>query len=535
MNLPSIAFFPGHNASISIYRDNDILTIIELERITNIKNSSFDYFMPLVNQEIVLNELANYIKTEYNIDKYDKFIINNNGRGNDIEKFKLHFPANEYIIDLSHHVAHSFGSLYQSPFNEAIILSFDGGGEDGHFNIYLAKKQEELKLIKQVHIDLGSHYHLLGSVCKDIKNYNVLTAAGKVMGLQSYGEVIKEWKNPLKEFLISSIPFYNNCNYKIKTLSEKINTKLYSVYIQQIGFQHLDDVTPDNLLTGKIAYNLLRTEQEVFEEIVFEQLDEIMSQYNLPLIISGGCAMNILFNTSAKNRYNRDVFVAPNSSDCGLSFGLLMKYMKPTKIMDITYKGIGILDKNILIEESQKRNCNKTNLNQIINDLSNNKILGIIQNNSEHGPRALGNRSIICSPISLDMKDILNFKVKHREWFRPFAPIVRLEDVSKYFEWEGESRWMNFCPKVRLEYIDKIPAVVHVDGTARVQTITREQNEFIYDLLTLFEEKTGIGVLLNTSFNIDGKPILSTYKDAFKVFDETQLDRLYLNGYYFSK
>jgi carbamoyltransferase len=245
--------------------------------------------------------------------------------------------------------------------------------------------------------------------------------------------------------------------------------------------------------------------------------------------------MNILFNTSAKNRYNRDVFVAPNSSDCGLSFGLLMKYMKPTKIIDITYKGIGILDKNILIEESQKRNCNKTNLNQIINDLSNNKILGIIQNNSEHGPRALGNRSIICSPISLDMKDILNFKVKHREWFRPFAPIVRLEDVSKYFEWEGESRWMNFCPKVRLEYIDKIPAVVHVDGTARVQTITREQNEFIYDLLTLFEEKTGIGVLLNTSFNIDGKPILSTYKDAFKVFDETQLDRLYLNGYYFSK
>jgi carbamoyltransferase len=133
------------------------------------------------------------------------------------------------------------------------------------------------------------------------------------------------------------------------------------------------------------------------------------------------------------------------------------------------------------------------------------------------------------------MKDILNLKVKHREWFRPFAPIVRLEDVSEYFEWEGESRWMNFCPKVRPEYLNKIPAVVHVDGTARVQTITREQNTFIYDLLTEFKEKTGVGVLVNTSFNVDGKPILSTYKDAFKVFDETQLDRLYLDGYYFLK
>ena len=133
------------------------------------------------------------------------------------------------------------------------------------------------------------------------------------------------------------------------------------------------------------------------------------------------------------------------------------------------------------------------------------------------------------------MKDTLNHKVKHREWFRPFAPIVRLEDVSEYFEWEGESRWMNFCPKVKKEWRDRLPAVTHVDGTGRVQTVTKEQNPLIYDILTLFKEKTGVGVLVNTSFNVDRKPILSSYKDAFKVFDETQLDRLYLDGYYFVK
>jgi carbamoyltransferase len=133
------------------------------------------------------------------------------------------------------------------------------------------------------------------------------------------------------------------------------------------------------------------------------------------------------------------------------------------------------------------------------------------------------------------MKDILNAKVKHREWYRPFAPVVRLEDVSSYFEWEGESRWMTFCPKVKPEWREKLAAVTHVDNTARVQTVTREQNEWLYDLLTEFKSITGVGVLLNTSFNVDGKPILSTIKDAFKILQETQMDGLVLENVYIKK
>ena len=189
----------------------------------------------------------------------------------------------------------------------------------------------------------------------------------------------------------------------------------------------------------------------------------------------------------------------------------------------------------MLMEYVNTYNARKVNIDAIVQDLINQRILGLIQGNSEHGPRALGNRSIICSPIPLNMKDTLNHKVKHREWFRPFAPIVRLEDVSEYFEWEGESRWMNFCPKVRKEWRDRLPAITHVDGTGRVQTVTKEQNPLIYEILTQFKEKTGIGVLVNTSFNVDRKPILSSYKDALKVFHETELDRLYLDGYYFTK
>ena len=133
------------------------------------------------------------------------------------------------------------------------------------------------------------------------------------------------------------------------------------------------------------------------------------------------------------------------------------------------------------------------------------------------------------------MKDVVNEKVKHREWYRPFAPVVRLEDISKYFEWDKESKWMSFCPKVREEWREKLAAVTHVDGTARVQTVTREQNEWLYDLLTKFEEKTGTGVLLNTSFNVDGKPILSTIQDAFHILEKTQLDCLVIENYYTRK
>ena len=174
-------------------------------------------------------------------------------------------------------------------------------------------------------------------------------------------------------------------------------------------------------------------------------------------------------------------------------------------------------------------------IEQLVEDLTTGKIIGVARGRAEHGPRALGNRSILCNPSLPDMKDVLNEKVKHREWYRPFAPVVRLEDVSEYFEWDKEARWMSFCPKVKEEWREKLAAITHVDGTARVQTVTKEQNEWLYDLLTAFKAKTGVGVLLNTSFNVDGKPILSTVKDAFKILESTEMDGVLLENYYIKK
>lgn len=518
-NLPIIALHHSHNASVAVYHNNDILEVIEFERFINKKNASFDFFEPIKSTDILLDEIYFYLYNKYGFTEYSKMIYDE--YDTDIpEKYKKQIPAKEYIHDrYAHHAGHASNALYQSNFNEALIVSFDGGGPDGFFNIYLGKKGEELQKLNHYSIDLGSHYHVFGALCKDIRNYHVLTAAGKVLGLQSYGKVINEWKPHINEFFTYAGRYWQQLDARIEKMSNGIGVPF----------------SKKSPLEGQNAYDLTRTAQEVFEEVVFERIDEYVKNYQLPIIISGGCALNIVLNTRIKERYNRDVFVAPNSSDCGLAVGLILKHIKPMHQIDVTYKGIDVLDRHTLMEYIEFRNGKKAEINKIVEDLSSNKILGVVQGKSEHGPRALGNRSIICSPIPSDMKDVLNAKVKHREWFRPFAPVVRLEDVSEYFEWEGESRWMNFCPKVREQYKSKLPAVTHVDGTARVQTITREQNPFIYDLITQFKEKTGIGVLVNTSFNVDGKPILSSYKDAFKVFDETQLDRLYLNGYYFSK
>ncbi len=518
MSLPSIALHTHHNASVAVYHENDIVCVIEFERFVNKKNASGDFFEPIHAKDYILQNIYEYLKEKYGYEKYDKFIM---GQGYPVmpEKNKEAIPANEYIIDESHHPAHAYGSFAQSPFEKALIISFDGGSNDGFFNLYIGERGKDLTNVVNFGIDLGSHYHLIGLFCNEVRNYHALTAAGKVLGLQSYGKVREEWRAPLKKFFTSSVPYWYNLENKKKLLSEEIGIEF----------------SGDNRLNGEEGNDFARTAQEVFEEVFFEKVDNLVREFNLPIVLTGGCALNIVLNTRVKERYGLPVFVAPNSTDCGLSVGLLCKHFKPTNIIDVTYKGIDVLDKYVLMEEVNNRNARKVDMSVIVNDLVNQRILGVVQGRSEHGPRSLGNRSILCSPIPHHMKDTLNFKVKNREWYRPFAPIVRLDDVSEYFEWEGESRWMNFCPKVRPEFREKLPAITHIDGTARVQTVTREQNPFIYDLLTQFKEKTGIGVLVNTSFNVDGKPILSNYYDAIRVYEHTQLDRLYLDGYYFSK
>jgi carbamoyltransferase len=538
--MVNIGFYGSHNAALVIEKEGEIILVLEIERFLNYKNSGVAQYKTVRATFLhpIVEYLKDYILKIAGVEEFDNCYHMNTDVIIDNVRYNLEqiIPAKNYIQGL-HHESHAAGSFYQSPYKEAIVFSFDGGGNDGFFNIFHATRKNSVKLLESVlnpvintahiHYDLGFAYMLTGNYLEDIRleplSEGNLVFPGKVMGLVSYGTVKENWIKPFIEFYKSK-PDGLNYLEKIEQLSKKIKVKLDT----------------DERLKGKTAYDFAATSQFAFEECFIEVAKPYIRKYkNIPIIISGGCALNIILNTRIKKQFKREVFIGPNPNDCGLAAGLILHNLKPEKQIDLTYSGTKLLDfdnfGNYIQNHPNHINVEIVDLKNIATDLSDGKIIGVARGRSEHGPRALGNRSILCNPAIKEMKDILNKKVKNREWYRPFAPVVRLEDVSTYFEWQGEARWMSFCPKVKKKWQKKLPSITHVDGTARVQTVTKEQNKWLYDLLTLFKKKTGVGVLLNTSFNVNGKPILSTVADAFEIFNNTELDSLIIEKYYVKK
>lgn len=546
----NISFYGSHNAAYVVEKDGEIVLVLEVERFLNTKNSGMaQYLVPKSSDLLFLAQyIPQYIMKSLGIDEFDNcYFLNTDVILDGTHSLENYIPAKNYKWGY-HHRSHAAGTFYQSPYNEALVFSFDGGGDDGKFNIYHATRENSVELLEEIYnpiynsphvkYDLGFPYMIFAHYMADIKqepiNIGNLVYPGKIMGLASYGNVNNEW---LPDF----IEFYKN-NPDGAHYGEWDETGYYDYEKKLIllGEKIGVEFNSNKRIEGQLSYDIAATSQRAFEECFLEVAKPYFDKYpDLPICITGGCGLNIILNTRLVEEFNKEVFVGPNPNDCGIALGLMLDNTRPTNPVDVTYSGTELLDINLLSHYIQNQHFSFTShildTEKLINDISNGKIVGVARGKSEHGPRALGNRSILCSPIFPEMKDILNEKVKHREWYRPFAPVVRLEDVNKYFEWNRESRWMSFCPKVREEWKEKLGAITHVDGTARVQTVTKEQNEWLYNLITDFEKKTGVGVLLNTSFNVDGKPILSTIEDAFKILRETQMDGIVIESTYIKK
>lgn len=544
--MVNISLYGSHNSALAVEIDGKVVLVLEAERLTNYKNGAFAQYKVVHSPFAALQYAIEWIKKTYKITEFDNcYVLNDDVVFGDTRyQMRNIIPAKTYQ-HYNHHAAHAAGCFYQSPHQEALVFSFDGGGNDGKFNIYHADRERGVDLMNAVinplykhpHIyyDLGFPYMVFGHYLDDIKQEPLsdgnLVYPGKLMGLASYGTVNNSWL-PFFTAFYKSDPNGNNYQDHINILAQNIGVKFDA----------------NNRLNGQVAYDIAATSQKAFEDCFLEIAIPYMEQYpNLPICVTGGCGLNIILNTKLATEFGRDVFVGPNPNDCGVALGGLLHFMKPQEPIDVTYAGLPLLDMDTLPMYSQQYHCKhivtsetidstyEVSMETIVSDLIDGKIIGVARGTAEHGPRALGNRSIICNPSIADMKDILNAKVKNREWYRPFAPVVRLEDVSKYFEWDRDARWMSFCPTVREEWREKLPAITHVDNTARVQTVTIEQNPWLYDLLTRLESETGVGVLLNTSFNVNGKPILSTLHDAFEIYTKTQLDALIVEQFYFRK
>ena len=518
-NLVSI--FAGHDSNISFYHaEKDEYHTIEIERLVKKRYFRLHEDNTPLYQKDVLEHCRDIAWQEWGIkNDYEAVLISSDGyiqtEPRDI------FNTEKVITIASHHQTHAASTLYKSPFDQALIFSYDGGGDDGHFNIYFGdKKTGSIRQLGKIESDFGGGYLLCGSLIREVaeKSRHQLALSGKLMGLCAYGKPIKKYVPAFKEF------FFDR---DYRKLAETTGLPL----------KNLDNPWENPLenwvFEGQEGYDIAATAQEAFEYATFSVLDKY--DPNVPLIMTGGCALNVLVNEKVKCLYDRCLYVPPNPHDGSLSLGHMFLYRKPTEKVDITYSGLPLLGSrsglNFWATKYKATKVNKKEIAQLIKD---GKILGLVYGDSEVGPRALGNRSIVCDPNIADMKDILNSKVKFREWYRPFAPFCKKEDAHKYFESRDfeNLEYMSYAPRVK---VDTLPSITHVDGTARLQTVTEESHSHFYELLTEFGKLSETNVLLNTSFNIRGFPILSTIEDALYALNNTEMDYVVIEDYLFGK
>ena len=471
-----LGIFGSHNSAIGIAVDNKVKEVIELERWVGIKNAAFAFHFPIDNPENTFKEIILYLKNKYNVDKYSVV-----GYTSDNNLHQL-VEADEYRY-IPHHTAHCANGLYQSDYDKALVVSFDGGSEEGFFKIFQASKGNPPKLLSNIGVDLCVSYAAVAHYLEPIKTednwwWGNLVYAGKIMGLAGLGKI---------DYSLVS-----------KFYSYYLGQSVDNVNVAHERYQSLN-------IQGK-PEDIAATSQFVFESI----FNDIIKGYkkDLPLIFCGGGAMNII------NNARHDAFVSPNPDDRGLALGCLLEIIKPKEKFNSMYIGLpwtGNKHNSLTPEEFALKIIDKN-------------IIGLVQGNSEYGARALGNRSILCLP-SKGMKDRLNNTIKYRESFRPFSPLCKEEDKTKWFQSNVTNLWMSHNAKVIFKN-DAIDSIVHADNTARLQTITSDSNPYLYKVLTVMESNGVQPILLNTSFNVQGKPILNSYEDAMWMLSNTGLDEL---------
>lgn len=454
-----------------------------------------------------------------------------------------HCKINWDIRFIEHHLSHAAMAYFTSPFENAAVLVVDAVGENATTSLFKASGYK-IESIKQQ--SFPNSVGLLYSAFTYFLGFQVNSDEYKVMGLAPYGDLCAK----------QTQRFINIIKTKLVRIGDDgsiiINQKYFTF---MVGMRMVDDYMWTKLFgIAKRETNApIRTEhknlaiaiQNVIEEIFLKLATHIKSltQCN-NLCISGGCALNCSAMGKIKGSgLFSNVFVPFSPGDDGGAIGAALAFhalMSGKRYMsDISpYQGCSF--KNEEVERAIKEEnlefyfVQEENLyDEIAFSLSHGNIVGWFQGRMEFGPRALGNRSILADPRVFSMKDRVNAKVKYREAFRPFAPVVTQDDASHFFE-DSNSPFMMFTTQVRID-TTLIPAVTHVDNTARIQTVTETSNIRLYKLLKAFENYSKIPILLNTSFNVMGEPIVCTPIDAIKTFKTSGLDILVINNYIVKK
>ncbi len=476
-------------------------------------------------------------------------------------KLKAHdknYRSDQNIFFSDHHLSHAASAFFPSPFDEAIILTADGVGEWATTTVAIGK-DNNLEIKKEIHFphSLG----LLYSAFTYYTGFKVNSGEYKLMGLAPYGSPIYE--NKIKKL----IDIKEDGTFR---LNQKYFDYATGLTMTNNNFNKLFGQKPRDPQNDKITQfhmDIAASIQKITEEIMVKLAKSVRRQYNVKnLCLAGGVALNCVANSKIlKEKIFDNIWIQPAAGDAGGSLGAALalwyidqgnkRYVDTNDDMKGSYLGTEFTQSEIEKElKSIGANFEKVNYEDLINKtsefLSNEKVVGWFQGRMEFGPRALGSRSILGDPRSDKMQKNLNLKVKYRESFRPFAPSILKEDVSNWFDIDVESPYMLLVANInsdkkivmteeqkKLFGIDKlnikrseVPAITHVDYSARIQTVTKDINNRYYDLILKFKERTGCPIIINTSFNVRGEPIVNTPTDAFNCFMGTELDYLVIGN-----
>ena len=480
------------------------------------------------------------------------------------ELIKKELDYNGKILFPEHHVSHAASAFYPSPFKEAAILTMDGVGEwtTTSYGIGIDNRIELYKEIKFPH-SLG----LLYSAFTYYTGFKVNSGEYKVMGLAPYGE--PKYKQLIYDHLIDvkddgsfrmNMEYFNYCAGL--TMTNKQFDKLFGGAPRK----------PESKLTQR-EMDLAKSLQEVTEEIVMKMGNHVFKETgSTNLALAGGVALNCVANGRLlKEGPFKNIWIQPAAGDAGGALGAALSawygYLGNKRISDEqsdsqfgSYLGPEYTDIDIenFIKNGnyQSQKLNEDELIRKVSDLlADEKVIGWFQGRMEFGPRALGSRSIIGDARSKKMQSVMNKKIKFRESFRPFAPSVLRENVSEYFDIDADSPYMLLVADIKSDRrkimseeesklfgIDKlnivrsdIPAITHVDYSARLQSVHKATNPKYHKLIEQFRINTGCAVIINTSFNVRGEPIVCTPEDAYRCFMRTDMDYLVMGNYLFDK
>ena len=481
-----------------------------------------------------------------------------------LKKHDKNFNDENKILFSEHHLSHAASAFFPSPFEEAIVLTADGVGEWATTTVAIGKGNN-LEIKKEIHFphSLG----LLYSAFTYYTGFKVNSGEYKLMGLAPYGSPIYEDKilNNLIDIKDDGSFWLNQKYFNYATGLTMINDKFSELFGQKVRNSKNEKITQFHM---DIAASI----QKVTEDIMLKIANSLKKEFNISnLCLAGGVALNCVANGKIlKEKIFDNIWIQPAAGDAGGSLGaaLALWYLdqkNPRKIdlrdsMQGSYLGPEYTQNEI---ENELKELGaiyeiKTEENLIdctAEDLSKGKAIGWFQGRMEFGPRALGGRSILGDPRSASMQKNLNLKVKYRESFRPFAPSILRDEVNDWFELNEDSPYMLLVANIKKDKqnqmtddekklfgIEKlnikrseIPAVTHVDYSARIQTVSRDTNKKYYDLIKKFKDKTNCPVIVNTSFNVRGEPIVNTPKDAFNCFMGTELDNLVIGNCYLIK